>query len=852
MDHSTRTRGSALAIAIAAALASATAVAQTPQSGPNNPEELDQIVVTGTRVQDRSVLDTAAPVDVVSADVLQNVGVTELSQALSTALPSFNFPRPGLTDGTDTIRPATLRGLAPDQTLVLVNSKRRHAASLVNVNNSIGRGASSVDLNTIPTAMIRSVEVLRDGASAQYGSDAIAGVINVRLRENRDGGDVSLTYGARSTEYTVPVAPPPAGATWPSPAAVTLSPRDGETITASAWKGFALGDAGFVTVAAEYKDQERTERGGYDSRQQYLRPTPTTFDPRERTIDRFNAWYGEPELEQLSLFANGGYELGNGAKLYGWASFQDREALSAGFFRRPLQDTQTVPEIYPDGFLPKISPDVTDYSAAFGVDWKLGTWDMDTSLVYGRNEIEFTIKDTVNASIGPTSKTEFDAGGYDYDQLVFNFSGVRGYDVGWLHSPLNVAAGVEARREAYAITAGEPDSYRQGGRLVQPGNRQTVPGSQVFAGFQPKNEVDEDRTAVGAYVDLEANVTEKMLASVAVRAEDYSDFGSNFSGKLSLRYDFVESFALRGTVQNGFRAPSLQQQFFTATSTNFVGTPAVPVEVTTFPVNDPVAISLGAQPLDAEESLNYSVGAVFRFDRVSLTVDWYRIDIDDRIVLSENLGAGTSAADLAIRAYLRSQGFVGDVAGRFFVNGVDTTTEGVDVVMNAPFDGGGLGQFDLTLTAMFNDTEVTKVPTIDILTAINPGIVLFGYFNRKTFEEGQPESKYSAALNWKRDRIGATLRATRYGEVLSPATVAIGPDPNPADVRLTPKTLVDLEGRWDVTDNIRLALGAENVLDEYPDPNPASFNVNGTQTFSNLSPFGRSGRYVYGRVSFTF
>jgi iron complex outermembrane receptor protein len=839
-----------------ALLFSHTGATQAPAA---DEDTLEQVVVTGTRVANRSALDTAAPVDVVSADQLQNTGVTEVNQALSTALPSFNFPRPGLADGTDTIRPATLRGLAPDQTLVLVNSKRRHSASLVNVNGTVGRGSSAVDLNTIPTAMVQSIEVLRDGASAQYGSDAIAGVLNLRLREDADGGDFNVTYGWRETSYDVPTgAPdgrfpttlPPAQRptpTWSSPGSLSRDASDGETLTASIWKGLPLGESGFVTVAAEYKDQEHTERGGWDARRQYPLLPDNTFDPREASFDRFNSWYGEPEVEQKTVFANAGYDLATGARLYGWASWQDRDAKAPGFYR--LADdpsSRNILEIYPDGFLPQIAPEVTDISAAFGAAWQLGEWSMDSSLVYGQNEMEFTVEDSLNRSLGPTSPTVFDSGGFEYEQLVLNVSGVRLVEVGAFASPLNVAVGLEAREEGYSIFAGEPDSYRNGGVLL-PNGQPAPSGAQVFPGFRPSNEVDEDRTAVGLYVDLEADVTDRFLASVALRGESYSDFGENLSGKLAGRYDFTDNFALRASVQNGFRAPSLQQQFFATTSTNFIG--GIPFDVTTFPATDPVALALGSQELDAEESLNYSIGAVLRLGEVSVTIDAYRIDIEDRIVLSENL---TSAA---VRNYLTAQGFIGVGGGRFFINGVDTETQGVDLVAHWPLETGA-GRFDFTFTGNYNETDVTAVPATPQLSALNPPPVLFDRFNILTFEEGNPKSKLSLQANWTLERWGATLRATRYGEVLSPdtaatfASVAAGTTPN--DITLGEKTLVDLEGRFSITEKIRFALGAENVFDEYPDPNTPAVNTTGTTSFSNYSPFGRSGRFVYGRLTYSF
>jgi iron complex outermembrane receptor protein len=851
-------RNKTVALFVAAAL---TQVAMTQaalaQEGAGAADELEQVVITGTRVANRSALDTAVPVDVVPQSALQNLGVTELNQALSVSLPSFNFPRPGLADGTDTVRPATLRGLGPDQTLVLINGKRRHSAALVNVNGTVGRGSSAVDLNTIPNTAVRAIEVLRDGASAQYGSDAIAGVINLRLREDSTGGELGVSYGWRDTTYENRTGTPPAGATWSAPAILKRSRSDGETLTVSGWKGFALGDSGYITISGEYKDQERTERGGWDFRTQYARPTPTTFDPREATFDRFSQWYGEPEMKQTTLFVNAGYDINDNAEFYAWASYQDRSALSAGFQRLANDPSgRNIPSIYPDGFLPKIQPDVTDYAATFGTRWTLGSWDMDASLGYGLNEMQFTIVDTLNRSLGPTSKTVFDAGGYDYDQLVFNLSGVRGIEVSGLASPLNVAVGVEARRESYSITAGEPDSYRNGGArlpLGSPGCTSptaadtaaggcpTPSGAQVFPGFRPSNVVDESRNALGAYIDLEANLTEKLLMSAAIRAEDYSDFGSNVSGKVSGRYDFADGFALRGSYSTGFRAPALQQQYFATTSTNFIN--GVPFDITTFPATDPVAAALGAQPLDSEDATNISVGAVFQFDRASLTVDAYRIEIDNRIVLSENL------TSVAVRNYLTSQGFVGIGGGRFFINGVDTVTKGVDVVFNYPVVTDSAGRFDITATANFNETTVTKVPATPQLSALSPAPILFDRGNRLTFERGTPEDKYSLSVNWSLGNFGLTARGTRYGDVLSPQNA---PTASAPDFLMTAKTVVDLEARYAFGDHFKFAVGADNILDEYPDAQPPGLNTTGATSFSNLAPFGRSGRFVYGRVTFAF
>lgn len=823
-------RSTILASVAAAPLLLCQAYAQAPARDQGG----DVVVVTGTRVADRTALDTAVAVDVVSSEALEKGGVTEVNQALAAALPSFNFPRPALNDGTDTVRPAALRGLAPDQTLVLLNSKRRHSASLVNVNGSIGRGSSAVDMNTIPTAAISGVEVLRDGASAQYGSDAIAGVINVRLREARDGGGASASLGMRVSEYTVPVAPPPAGLPINVGSEISRSVRDGRVFTLSGWKGLGLGEDGFLTLSGEVKLQQRSERDGYDTRQNYPLIAGGAFDPREASIDRFNAWSGEPQMDQYTAFANAGYNLSADTELYGWASYQYRDSLSAGFYRRAL-DARNVIEIYPDGFLPKINPVVEDGSAAGGVKFKLGDWDMDASLVYGSNKMDFTIKDTLNRSLGPASKTQFDAGGFQYQQVVANFSGVREYDVG-LASPLNVAAGIEAREEFYSITAGEPDSYRNGGVLLN--GQPTASGAQVFPGFRPANEVDEDRTAVGIYVDLEANVTQALLLSAAVRGESYSDFGETATGKLAARYDFNDAFGIRASIQNGFRAPSLQQQYFATTSTNFIG--GIPFDITTFPVTDPVAIALGAKPLEAEESVNYSLGAVFQLGDFNMTIDAYRIDVNNRIVLSENLTAQN------VRDYLANQGFIGAGGGRFFINGVDTETQGVDLVANYSMPATAIGDFDFTFGLNLSNTDVTAVPEIPQLSALNPAPVLFGRANTLTFEEGMPADKETLSVDWSMGPFGATLRATSYGKV-------VVPDNNPAnDLNVSRNTLLDIEGRWHATDNLTLSAGADNLFDEYPEAVPYTLNSTGNLPFPNYSPYGYSGRFVYVKAALDF
>jgi iron complex outermembrane recepter protein len=868
-----------------AALGAPAALAQTPTpAGPAvdaaEAQPADEIVVTGTRVANRTRLDTIAPVDVISADALSKVGSTEVNQALSIALPSFNFPRPTLSDGSDNVRPATLRSLAPDQSLVLVNSKRRHASSLVNVNSTIGRGSAAVDLNTIPTGAIGSIEVLRDGASAQYGSDAIAGVINVRLREADSGGSIGLTIGQRFTEFETINPNPPGGATWQNNLPTKRKAEDGFTYTVSGWTGLKLFDDGFLTISGEYKNQDETIRAGVDPRQQYPL-VGGLFDPRENTIGRVNAWYGDPRMDQYTIFANFGVPLDGGAEFYGWGSYQTRDTISAGFFRRAIQErapgapstttsgntfpvaaSQNIIAVYPNGFLPKINAVSDDLSLAAGVRFDVGGWAGDASLVFGRNELSFGVIDTLNVTLGPNAnKASFDAGSLVYDQTVLNVSFVQGFEVG-LASPLNVAVGFEARREGYQINAGEPDSYRDGGwryntatqtwgvppslAPLTAGWSPAVPGAQVFPGFRPTNEVDEDRTAVGLFIDLEANVTDKLLISGAVRAENYSDFGSSVTGKFAARYDFTDGFAIRGAASTGFRAPSLQQSFFTSNATNFVG--GVPLQILTTPATSSLAKSLGAQPLDAETSTNYSAGFVLRADNgFSLTADAFSITIEDRIVLSENLGASATAPDPAIRTFVNTN-FPGTDAARFFLNGVDTETTGFELVASWRFES-DIGTFDTTLSGSHTNTKVTKTPrATGALSTFVPAPTLFGRVARLTLEDGQPKEKISFQTVWDGGPLGLTVRSTFYGSAIEPGGAADGSQ----DIRLGEKALFDLEGRWDVTDNFRLNLGAENIFDEYPDATPANVNASGNLSFSRYSPFGFNGRYVYLRAGYTW
>ncbi len=761
----------------------------------------ETVIVTGTRVAGRSKLDTLAPVDVVAPAELQNRGSTEFAAALAESIPSLTFPRASVVDATDSIRPAILRGLSPDETLVLVNGLRQHASALVNLNGSVGRGAAAVDLNTIPTDALESVEVLRDGASAQYGSDAIAGVVNLRLKQASSGGGASVTGGGYLTTVKT--------------ASDNRDVEDGATVTVSAWQGFSLGGNGFLTVTGEYLHRDSTGR--------------SDIDPRPTAHGQVTARIGDPQIDpQWSLVANAGYDLDADWQAYGWVQYQDRKSKSAAF-PRLSDNVNNVTAIYPNGFLPEIGVSSQDVSAAGGVKGTLLGWKADFSVSYGRNALDFETLDTLNATYGSASPTNFNDGSLIYDQLVLDAAFSRGFDIG-LAGPLNFAWGLEERRESYQIEAGQHESYDRGPLGTNTG---LAGGAQGFVGFQPSNVVDQDRNNFAAYIDLELPITTALTVDGAVRYEHYSDFGDTLTGKVSGRYDFTPNFALRGSFSTGFRAPSLQQSYFTSTS-SVIQDGAV-VETGTFPATSPVAVALGGKPLKAEKSKNYSVGTVVRFGGFDLTVDAYRIDIDDQIVLSELINRTFSTQVASLLDPLHVQ------AARFFLNGVASRTRGIDAVGHYQLPTDAYGKFDFTLAANYNDAAVTKVPTNS--SVLNPVPTLFARQRILTLTNGTPEYKVTASTDWTLDRFGATLRATYYGDVLQAASTASG------DYWTGNKIVVDLETRYQITDNVGVAVGADNLLDTYPTAVPAALSSNGVLGFPYYSPFGFNGRYVYGRLN---
>jgi iron complex outermembrane receptor protein len=804
-----------LLLAGAAMLLGGEALAETAPEG--------ELVVTGTRTSGRSRLDTISPVDVIGGPALTRQGAgVELAAALASLTPAIDFPRPAITDGTDHVRPATLRGLAPDQTLVLINGIRGHVGALVNVNGSIGRGSTAFDLNTVPTISLDRVEVLRDGASAQYGADAIAGVINLRLRQARSGGGATVNTGVYLTDFATSRGEHSRG--------------DGFTWSASGWQGLPLGKDGYLTVSAEYVKRNPTNRSDFVN----LTAAPAYGSPV--VLGRF----GDPDLESWAGWLNASLPINEMWSLYSFGGYQHRNTEAAAT-ARPYNNANNVPAVYPQGFLPIIATDIDDVTAAGGLKGDLNGLSVDANVSYGKNKLHYHVLNSINASYGATSPTTFDAGRLAYDQWIVGLDLAKPFEIG-LVKPLNVAVGAEWRRESFQVAAGDTFSYTVGPVAGKAGV------SQGFPGFRPSNATDISRHNWSAYLDLEGNLTEAFSFGLAGRYEDYSDFGSKATGKISARYDFSPSFALRGAVSNGFKSPALQQQFFSYTSTNAVTTVingqtvTSLIEAGTFRVTDPAAIALGAKPLKPETSTNYSVGLVLRKGGFELTVDGYWIDVKDRIVYSENLGVAspttTPATLLLIQQLLQPYGVS---AARFFLNGVDTTTKGVDVVARYRIETASLGRFDLTAAANFNNTDVTRTPDLPVITNIPQPAFLFDRGNVLTFEEGTPERKLVFTADWLLDRLGATLKVTSYDSVLVPNNNAS------LDYQTGAATLVDLEARYRLSEHLNLAVGANNLFDEYPNFTPGAINSpSGSVGFPNYSPYGFNGRFVYARASVTW
>ena len=779
------------AAAVAAAL-TPHAYAQTAPDPRASAQTLESITVIGSRRANASATDTPVPIDFIPMGRVAEEGAQfDLAQSLQYISPSFNSTRQTGADGADLIDSAALRGLGSDQTLVLVNGKRRHTVSLVNLFGARNRGNTGTDMNAIPLLAIDGVQVLRDGAAAQYGSDAIAGVINIELRK-RPGCEAVLGYGQYSA-------------------------GDGKNYLGSAYCGLRVG-GGVVGITAEYLDRGRSNRAE---------------EGNPRII-------GDTASENVTLYVNGELPTGAGA-LYFTLGGQKRDASSGAFARGGI-GSDDIPSrnsaaMYPDGFVPFINGDVDDRYLIVGHKAHLGDWNVDLSQTYGYNRLRYDISNTINASIanldlatgGPgRSASAFDAGGFSFSQLTTNLDFSRFYP--GVMGGLNVAFGAEYRRENYRIFAGEPGSYIDADGVGEGGNA----GSQGFPGFQPGDETDRSRNSVAGYVDVEADITSRFKTQVALRHERYNDFGSTTTGKLAGSYRAAGELLLRGSASTGFRAPSLQQVYFSSTFTDFIS--GVPLDVVLAPNGGSIANAAGIPKLKEEKSKSFTLGLAWSPSKdFALTADLYRIDIDDRIVLSGRFDADNYPSLGAILAGL------GVGQAQFFVNSVNTRTKGLDLTIShkAAVAAGRLNAF---LALNYSRTDVTRIKTPDSLAGFED--VLLSERERLFIEQGGPRSKAVLGFDYLTGPLETSLKVIHFGsQTLGTFSGTAAGVPN---ARYEPKTSADLALTWSFDANTKVTVGAANIFNVKPtkqDPNETDngfiydsvqFGLNGTSYFARL------------------
>lgn len=649
-------------------VAHAEEAAATKETG-NKVEALSAIIVTGTRKVNRSATESSQPIDVVTTEDLEKrTGSSELGTALSKLIPSINFPRPSVADGTEFVRPAQLKGLSPDQVLVLVNGKRRHSSAFLNMGGTIGRGSSPTDLNAIPMSAVSRIEVLKDGASARYGSDAIAGVINIILKKDTQHGDVGVRYG----KYTA---------------------GDGEQKQTFVSGGTDLNGKGFITFAGEIEGDASTNRAGLDKR-----------DPKATTYGQRTFRYGDPKQDSVKVALNSEYDLTDHATVYGFTTYSRKDAESAAFYRLSTS-SNNIPKLYPNGYLPLIFGQSEDLAAVLGVKGDVADWRYDLSIDFGRNKYQVRT-DSVNVSTYKDfnyTPTRFYNGALINDQSVANVDLSRDFDVSGLSGPLTFSTGIQYLNQNYQIKAGDPNSYYK-------------TGSSGLAGFRNTDAGKWSRDNLAAYLDLDASVTEKLSGSLAYRHEYYNDFGHANNGALSLRYAVNPSIAFRANVSSGFRVPSLAQSNYTQTSSQLVNQSIV--EAGTFSTTSSVARLLGAEDLKPETSRDYSLGLVLTpADNFYLTLDAYMINIKNRISLSSNISASSDK----VKSYLNSNGInnINFDTVRFFNNAADTRTKGIDLVVNYVWNNLPYGQLNTSLAYNYNKNKVTKVrANPDILNSL--------------------------------------------------------------------------------------------------------------------------------------
>lgn len=797
-------------------------------------QELKEVQIVGSRNAKRTVVNSAVPIDIISVkDVTTQSGKLEINELLQYVAPSFNANKQSGSDGADHVDPASLRGMGPDQTLVLINGKRRHQSSLINLFGTRGRGNTGTDLNAIPASSIKRIEILRDGAAAQYGSDAIAGVINIVTNDNVDEFTGAVTYGVFNTD---------AKGDFPLGTANTKDYRldqngngntfgknkafDGGSVKIGANYGTAIGTkGGFVNVTGEFLNKDKTLRPGFD----------------------FRKGFGEAEIQGINLFVNLAVPISEKTQFYAFGGSDFRDTDAYAFTRNDGE--RVVESIYPGGYTPRITSKINDNSIAAGIRTETGGgWKWDLSNTLGKNKFHYNIEGTINASLEKNSPLEFDAGGHSLLQNTTNLDVTKNYSD--ILSGLNIAFGTEFRVEKFEIFAGEEGSYATydtNGKPITDPTTQSAPinpisgearpgGSQGFPGYSPLNEVNKNRTNFSLYTDAELDVSERFMVSGAVRFENYSDFGSTVNGKLASRLKVTDKINLRGSVSTGFRAPSLAQIYYNLRFTNFSSAGAT--EVLLSSNESPVTKAFGIDNLNEEKAINASLGFTANFGDFTATVDGYMINVKDRIVLTGYFDA--------------TKYNLGVDKAQFFVNGVDTKTTGLDVVLSwkKTIDENRLSA---TLIGNINNMKIDKVKNGNLNEQ-----TFFGERDKAFLLASAPPSKFGLNLNYGRKWFDAGLAFTRFSEVKL-LDYQMGEDVADygsfeeqkiaATDTYGAKIVTDLTLGFKLSKSLRLSVGANNLLNVYPDQQDDWVEAGG---YWDSVQMGFSGAYYYTRLGFTF
>lgn len=781
---------------------------------------IDEVTVTGSRNKKRTAIDTPVPVDVIDVkQISQASGQVDVNQLLQFAAPSFNSNKQSGSDGADAVDPATLRGLGPDQTLVLLNGKRYHQSSLVNLFGTKGRGNSGTDMNTIPLDAIKRIEVLRDGASAQYGSDAIAGVINVILNDRKQGFEAKAFYGLNLFRS-------PHGGN----AIVSDKNLDGLTLDVSGNYGTKIGrNGGFLNVTGEVVSK------GYAIRN----ANPELYTaPRQR--------FGDAKSNNYYIFYNAEIPVSAKTDLYSFGGFSYRNT-DAYAWTRDAEADGNVPSIYPNGFNPIENTEIKDFTFNNGLKFKLANWDLDVFNAFGSNQFMYNINNTVNATLGANSKTSFDAGGHSLLQNTTGFNASKPFDV---LEGLNIALGAEFRYEQFKIIKGEEQSYSAydiNGNIVTASTPQNLlvinplsgnvrpAGSQGFPGYS--SAVDQGRNNFAAYLDTELDLTKNWMISAAGRFENYNDFGSTINGKFSTRYKITKGFAFRGSVSTGFRAPSLVQKFYGLNFTNFQGGQLVTIQLAS---NDSaLAKAVGIPQLKQEKSVNGSAGFTFNSNKFTATVDGYYVKVKDRIVLTGNFDQSDDKIGQILIDNQIDQ-------AQFFTNAIDTKTLGLDIILTYS-ENIGSGKLTSSFAANFNDMEITSVNTTPELKGKED--VYLSPREKAFILASAPKNKFNLSLNYKIHKFNTNLQLVRFDKV-----TLIGYNGADDFQKYGAKVTTDLSFGYDFSKNFNWTIGAKNIFNRYPNLQVPAVSDGNTESGGIFDPvqMGFAGRQIFTRIHYTF